>query len=240
MTTWTALPDQIRLYILEQLALPDAIALSTARKDAALIAQIRQRIRNLKPIRDAWVHATQPALRMFANPPHLRTVSARSALSASDFSQLTCLPLSGSGLRDLSAIGECRQLCVLDVSRNHLQHVHPSMVTCRKLKVLHLGRNNLKHFPHVVLQLPELRTLLLHHNPISTLPEDWSALPKLTRLGLSDCAIRGDLPEQLCSILGTVTERRRRSADFQKNRLDADRICLQFRKFPLLKFAIVI
>lgn len=240
-TTWTDLPLDLRLSIITHLPLSSALSLHSASPTRASRLLLRARIARLKPLRDAWVLASQPALRSYSNPSNLRSVAARRALSPAEFTHLTRLPLGGVCLRSLAAVSELRGLRVLDASRNSLSDVPDEIAACTQLRTLHLGRNRLTAFPDVVLKLPELRTLLLHHNWIRDLPHEWVEVKQLCRLGLFDCDIRGALPEQLCQMLGTQTEtRKRRSANLQRNRFDEGAVAGLFRRFPLLASAVVI
>lgn len=240
-TTWQDLPADLHLRILSHLPLPDAMSLSEADSSQILRNRISARVSRLKPLRDAWVHAKGASVRSYANPPHLRTAAARSAISPAAFAVLSVLPVPSSGLQSLSGIAELRELRVLDASGNNLQEVPDEIACCKKLRVVNLGANLLRGFPDIVLQLPELRTLLLHKNWICRLPEDWSVVTHLYRLGLFDCGISAPLPRMLCLMLGTVTDgSRRRSANLQRNRIDGAGFQVLFREFPLMASAVVI
>lgn len=239
--TWTSLPSDLRLHVLSQLPLSDALSLHSAAPSPSSRRLIRARIASFKPLRDAWVLASQPALRSYANPPALRTIAARRALSPAHFSRLVRLPLGGVHLVSLKGIHELRELRVLDASRNCLTDVPQEIAACTQLRMINLGRNHLHAFPDVVLRLPQLTTLLLHHNKITSLPVEWRQVSQLCRLGLFNCGIHGAIPEQLCQMLGTQTKARmRRSANLQKNRLDQVVIDSLFSRFPMLSSAVVI
>lgn len=240
-TTWKHLPADLRLQMLAHLPLASAIALNTASPTPEQTLQIRMRIKNIQPLRDAWVNATQPTLNTYANPPHLRSRSARQKLTPAQFTSVHTLPLSGTSLSSLEGIHEFHALQVLDVSNNELTHVDEGIRKCTELSLLHMGRNKLSAFPDVVLQLPLLKTLLLHHNKLVHLPTEWAFVPHLHRLGLFDCGIVGALPEQLCSMLGTHTDARWcRSANLARNNLDRDKIKQLFLRFPRLGNAVLI
>lgn len=239
--TWRDLPVDLHISILSRLPLPDALSLHTASPTPATRRHVRRRIAILKPLRDAWVAATQPSLRCYANPSSLRTSAARKTLSPAHFAELTRLPVGGVDLQSLQGIAELPHLITLDASRNCLPDVPREIARCTQLRTINLGKNCLSAFPDVLLKLPQLSTLLLHHNHIATLPTQWTQVKQLCRLGLFDCAIAGDIPEQLCQILGTQTEaRRRRSANLQRNRLDQGVVDGLFRRFPRLASAVVI
>lgn len=241
MTTWPSLLSDVKLVILSRLSLPDAISLNEASPHPVQTRYIRTRISKLRHLRNAWVNATQPALRSYANPTHFSTKPQRALASVSTFCSLVCLPISGTKVKSLTGIAELKHLRVLDVSHNHLNDVPTELSICKQLRVVHLGKNQLTSFPNVVMQLPELRTLLLHHNKIRTLPTDWTNVPYLYRLGLFDCAIEGYIPEQLCKVLGTQTaQKRSRTANLRRNRFDPEFMAAVFMRFPKLTTAIVI
>lgn len=239
--SWYDLILDVRILILSSLSLTDAISLNTAYPSPAQTKHINYRLDAVRPLHEAWVKASQPALRSYSNPQGLRTKAARAALSLAEFSELSCLPLSGANLTSLRGISEFRNLRLLDVSHNSLQHVSAELGACQQLRVLDLGKNKLESFPDVILKLPQLRTLLLYSNSIPILPENWDHLPYLHRIGLFDCGITGSLPEQLCSMLGTQTDQCRcRSANLQMNKLDRRTIDNLFSKFPKMEYAVVI
>lgn len=239
--TWTDLPSDIRLSIISSLPLHTALSLHSAAPTDVQRQHIRSRIAKLRPLYIAWVQATQPSLRTYSNPPPLNLPSGRAAVTPAQFSRLTVLPVGGTHLKSLRGIGEMRNLHVLDASRNLLNHVPDELENCQQLRVLQLGKNKLNCFPNVVLRMPQLRTLLLHNNNIRTLPGGWTRTRHLHRIGLYQCAIEGQLPDEFCHMLGTVTDARRtRTANLQGNHLQENQVRELLQRFPNMQDAVII
>lgn len=238
---WRALPDDIRLSVLSNLSLDDAVAFNLACPDVLHSRHIRKRIRRLSALRTAWVHSEQSALPSYANPPHLRSSSARSALSPVEFTHVTTLTLQNCQITSLAGVHELSALRVLDASNNRLTDVPDGIIRCSGLRVINLGNNQFTHVPPVLMELTSMCTLLMHYNPITYLPDDWSALDQLYRLGLFECRLSGSLPDTLCELLSTKTaEGRRRTANLQHNSVEDDDVRKLFQRFPSLCHSILI
>lgn len=239
--TWKSLPDDVRILILSHLSLPDAFNVNIAHPHPAHSSTIRQRIKALQTLRNAWVESQPNPLPSRDNPPHLSTRSERASLPPALFTQIKVLTLRQTKLASLGPIHEFPNLRIIDAAHNMLSTLPSSIVTCKTLRVLDLGFNRFQHFPSSVMHLPRLCTLLLYNNPLSSLPsENWSAFSHLRLLGFGNCQLTA-LPNQFCEWLTTQTQHGRfRSADFEGNNIDPEAIAKLFRTFPRLSAAILI
>lgn len=249
--TWTTLPPDLRLAVLAQLALSDAVALQQAQPRAYQRAQLAARVARLRPLWAAWVRAPRPPLVSHANNARWASIAARATCAPAEFSRLRRCALAGQRLRCLDGVGELRELEVLDVSFNELEALPDDLAACQKLKVLNCGRNSLDGFPRVLMKLPNLCTLFMHHNPLATLPAHWKGLPRLTRLGLYNCRLRGALPVEFCEHfcrpfsdemvkVKEARSRRRPSANLLGNQFEGEDILEKMRSYPRLASRVAI
>ncbi|XP_071781847.2 leucine-rich repeat-containing protein 51 [Centroberyx gerrardi] len=89
-----------------------------------------------------------------------------------------CLRLSNNNISDLSDLHNTiahflavpSQLAWLDLSFNHISHIHPVLCELRELRVLYLHGNGICNLPEVdrLGVLPHLHTITLHGNRIET------------------------------------------------------------------------
>ncbi|MDY5968698.1 MAG: leucine-rich repeat domain-containing protein [Bacteroidales bacterium] len=77
---------------------------------------------------------------------------------------------------------ECKNLRVLDLSKNFIDTLPPEIGTLANLEELNLHRNKLRSVPPEMGRLKNLRVLNLSRNPILELPPEMCSLSKLEKL----------------------------------------------------------
>lgn len=113
----------------------------------------------------------------------LRTIPA----AIGNLKELEILDLSHNAIQTLPpTIGQLSRLKVLNVSGNSLKNLPASMAQLAQLQYLFLGRNGLKANLEVLQFLPSLVELNLNSNYIRTFPYSLSKLHRLKKLDLSD------------------------------------------------------
>ncbi len=99
---------------------------------------------------------------------------------------LRSLNVSGNALADISILGQCKELRVLDVSSNSLKEVGAVFERDNELRTLNLSSNFLKDIGALLCVLGNLQRLNVSANFISELPESVSNLLSLEEIEMSD------------------------------------------------------
>ena len=108
-------------------------------------------------------------------------------LSRPAYASVEILQLSGNKISDLDPhfCQHMTQLLQLDLSKNHIKHIDPSIEKLLTLKSLNLSYNNLKTIPSQLFTMPKLIDLTLSNNLIENLPQNFISNKTLTSLDLS-------------------------------------------------------
>lgn len=99
---------------------------------------------------------------------------------------LRSLNLSGNKISDISILGKCKELRVLDVSSNSLKELGPVFERENELRTLNLSNNFLKDISTLLPVLGNLQRLNLNRNLISELPKSISSLVSLEEIEITD------------------------------------------------------
>lgn len=100
---------------------------------------------------------------------------------------------------------ECKNLRVLDLSKNFIDTLPPEIGALTSLEELNLNRNKLRSVPPEMGRLTSLRVLNLSRNPILELPPEMCALTKLEELILWMTGVV-EFPPTFVSLNGTLKQ----------------------------------
>ncbi len=110
---------------------------------------------------------------------------------------LKILNLNENLLRNIPAVGSCKQLTTLWLGGNQLsQLTNSSFRRMRRVKDLNFYKGNIVVLPSGIRKMKRLEVLDLYYNKLTTLPKGVMKLRKLTHLAVSNNELK-ELPDKL-------------------------------------------
>lgn len=107
--------------------------------------------------------------------------------------------LSGNKIRDWENICQLKNLKILDLSNNHLEHISSSIKQLKFLEELHLSNNKVIQLPIELKELKNLKILNLSKNAITELPDWIGELDNLETLNITQNQL-SSIPESLLQL----------------------------------------
>lgn len=124
---------------------------------------------------------------------------------------LRYLNLNGNKISDISSLGRCSELRVLDVSANSIKEVGSSFKADNELRTLNLSSNFIRNIKSFIPTLGNVERLNLSNNLLESVPKEIGALKSLEEVEFVDNRIES-IDEAFFSL-------EVESADFSSNRL---------------------
>lgn len=98
-----------------------------------------------------------------------------------------------------SAIGQLKNLRILNASKNQLESIPESITSLNKLKAINLSQNKLNQLPKGIGRLPNLIILILNQNELKQIPREIALLQDLITLNLSNNPLKS-IPAEIAML----------------------------------------